>query len=117
MCHNMLSSLENTSIANISNASIEIPPIAFNGTGGNVGVFFTRYSTPILFPLAVPNGTLDNETNDTIDSVVIAATVAGMEISNLPEPVVITLTSNRIQDGSYTKYYKLQVRNIMALVG
>ena len=104
--------IENASLTNTSNASIEIPPIAFNGTGGNVGIFFTRYSTSILFPLAVPNGTLDNETNDTIDSVVIAATVAGMEISNLPEPVVITLTSNRIQDGLVSTLVLFSLGNV-----
>ena len=56
-------------------------------TRPNVGLFFSLYSTPVLFPLA--NGSREF---DTIASPVIAATVTGGKaIANLSEPITILL--------------------------
>ena len=57
-----------------------------NSEQEEVGLFFSFYSSPILFPLA--NG---SSVNDTVGSSVIAASVAGMQISNLDNPVQFSL--------------------------
>jgi len=80
-----------------TNNSIAIPGSALNISGDQVGIFFSYYTTPILFPLAVAN---DSNTSDVVDSAVIGATVAageGQELLNLEDPVVIKLQSTRIQ--------------------
>ena len=93
----------NDSFDGLSNAtsnatnSISIPAGVFNITDSEIGIFFSFYNTPVLFPLAIPEGV--NESNDTIDSSVIAAEVPGINITNLTSPVEIVLTSERIQSG------------------
>jgi len=80
-----------------TNNSIAIPGSALNVSGDQVGIFFSYYTTPILFPLAVEN---DSNTSDIVDSAVIGATVAvgeGQDLLNLRDPVVIKLQSTRIQ--------------------
>ena len=81
---------------NVTEASLELPRLPINGT---VGVFFTFYTTPILFPLASPEETASNETNDIIDSAVIGASIAGRSIQGLEDPIVITQSSSRIRLG------------------
>jgi len=81
----------------LTNNSIAIPGSALNISGDQVGIFFSYYTTPILFPLAVEN---DSNTSDIVDSAVIGATVAvgeGQDLLNLRDPVVIKLQSTRIQ--------------------
>ena len=81
----------------LTNNSIAIPGSALNISGDQVGIFFSYYTTPILFPLAVAN---DSNTSDIVDSAVIGATVAvgeGQDLLNLRDPVVIKLQSTRIQ--------------------
>lgn len=79
-----------------SNITINIPPEAFNRSVGQI--FFTAYSTSILFPLVLPN---DLEVSDRVDSSVIGATVCtndGKQVRGLSEPVTIRLRSYRIMD-------------------
>ena len=81
----------------LTNNSIAIPGSALNISGEQVGIFFSYYTTPILFPLAVAN---DTNTSDIVDSAVIGATVVAGErqdLLNLRDPVVIKLQSTRIQ--------------------
>ena len=86
---------------NYTNISISVPPIAFNQSTSTGGVIFSSYTTPILFPLALPEGTLANETSDRVDSPVISATVSTTDdspVRNLPDSVQIELFSFRIQE-------------------
>lgn len=56
-------------------------------TRPNLGLFFSLYSTPVLFPLAN-----DSREFDAIASPVIAATVTGgVAVTNLSEPITILL--------------------------
>ena len=83
----------------ITNNTITIPGPALNISGqseGEVGIFFSYYTTPILFPLAVEN---DTNSSDVVDSAVIGASVAGTELRNLSTNVTIVLESMRIQEG------------------
>ena len=70
---------------------VQLPPSLFNqfgGTGDLVGLVFTVYAEPVLFPLATTT-----RTRSEIRSPVISATVAGAApIDNLIEPVEIGLT-------------------------
>ena len=83
----------------ITNNTITIPGPALNISGqseGEVGIFFSYYNTPILFPLAVEN---DTNSSDVVDSAVIGASVAGAELRNLTNNITIVLQSMRIQEG------------------
>ena len=87
----------NENDTSFTNDSVAIPGSALNVSGDQVGVFFSYFTTPILFPLAVAN---DSNTSDVVDSAVIGATVAvdeGQELVNLKDPVIIKLQSTRIQ--------------------
>ena len=68
-------------------AELVLPPEALDQKSEQeVGLFFSFYTSPILFPLA--NG---SSVNDTIGSSVIAVFVAGGQISNLDNPVQYSL--------------------------
>ena len=72
--------------------TVSVPGRAFeNATKPQTGLFFSLYTTSILFPLRVNYS--ENDTSfSTIGSSVISATVAGLEIGGLAtEPVEITL--------------------------
>ena len=78
----------NVTTTTLPEASISLPPSLFaeleNAT--EVGVGFTFYETPALFPL--PEG---SPSNLTIGSSVIGALVGGQSFSNLRDPVTIFL--------------------------
>ena len=83
----------------ITNNTITIPGPALNipgQSGGEVGIFFSYYTTPILFPLAVEN---DTNSSDVVDSAVIGASVVGVKLRNLTNNITIVLQSMRIQEG------------------
>ena len=83
----------------ITDNTITIPGPVLNisgESGGEVGIFFSYYTTPILFPLAVEN---DTNSSDVVDSAVIGASVAGTELRNLNNNVTIVLQSMRVQQG------------------
>ena len=83
----------------ITNNTISIPGPVLNisgESGGEVGIFFSYYTTPILFPLAVEK---DTNSYDMVDSAVIGASVAGTVLFNLNNNVTIVLQSMRIQQG------------------
>ena len=83
----------------ITNNTITIPGPVLNISGeseGEVGIFFSYYTTPILFPLAVEN---DTNSSDVVDSAVIGAFIAGPQLHNLSTNVTIVLQSMRIQEG------------------
>ena len=78
-------------------ASIQLPQSLFStgavtnsSAGGGVGLVFTFYETPVLFPL--PNGT---RADLQIRSAVIGALIGGVpNVSNLSDPIVISLQLN-----------------------
>lgn len=72
-----------------SNLSVVLPPDIFSEIEyqNETGVWFNFYLVPSLFP--VSSG------NFVVGSPVVAATVAGHEVSNLLTPVVITLQSSQ----------------------
>ena len=81
----------------ITDNTITIPGPVLNisgESGGEVGIFFSYYTTPILFPLAVGN---DTNSSDVVDSAVIGASVAGTELHDLNNNITIVLQSMRIQ--------------------
>ena len=83
----------------ITNNTISIPGPVLDFSGqseGEVGIFFSYYTTPILFPLAVEN---DTNSSDVVDSAVIGASVAGTELHSLNTNVTIVLQSMRKQEG------------------
>jgi len=58
-----------------------------------IGVFFLLYEDSSLFPIADPSS------NTRIGSPVVAATVAGRTVRDLPEPVIVLVRLNDITDG------------------
>ena len=82
---------------NISNYNIVIPGRTFaNVTAAKTGAVFSFFSTSALFPLRINQMdiNMENETFKMIGSSVISAGVAGIVISNLSEPINITLEIN-----------------------
>lgn len=80
--------------------SISIPPEVFNISSedsAEIGLVFTSYATPILFPLL--NATFDNESQYVTDSVVLGFSVPGVEVKELNKNVTVTLQSFRAQNG------------------
>ena len=61
-------------------------------TGDETGIVFTYYNTSVLFPLRIGGQEVSEmSAYKAIGSPVIAATVAGQNITNLKEPITITL--------------------------
>ncbi len=75
-----------------ADAAIRLPPSLFEELNDrpNVGVFFGRYETSVLFPVG---GNNNNDVRITqVGSQVVAATVGqSLPLRNLSEPVTITL--------------------------
>lgn len=82
---NGLSGSTNGIAQEYSNLSITLPPVAFDEIDdqNETGIVLSIYLIPTLFPVS------DN--NFAVGSPVIAASIAGREVSNLSDPVVITL--------------------------
>ncbi len=90
--------------------SITLPGVAFDKSSG--GLFFSFYVKPVLFPLALAEGMLTNETSDRVDSSVLGATISTegrKAITDLTEPVTIYLASFRIME--YPSSTGVQVSN------
>lgn len=70
-----------------SNLSIALPAAAFDEAGdqNETGIVLSFYYIPSLFPV------LDGE--NVVGSPVVAASIAGREVTNLSDPVVITLSA------------------------
>ena len=82
---------ETEDLSTDQSALIALPAILFEEINAtDVGIFFTFYERPVLFPL---RGNLTVEVNVTraIGTTVIGATVAGQIFANLSEPIVIIL--------------------------
>ena len=79
------------------NITIIVPPEVFNVSSDEVGYVLTFYSTPNLFQVKVPEGTNQSDFKFVADSAVVGLTINrnSTELSNLTEPVVITLQSLR----------------------
>lgn len=72
---------------------ISIPARAFDDiTSLETGVLFSLYSDNILFPIRINQTVSENTTYKAIGSAVIAASLAGHNVSNLNETVNITLS-------------------------
>ena len=75
-----------------------MPAAAFTGVSDeSIGTVFSFYATPILFPLRLPTGFTENDTQTfVVDSSVIGAKlVIDRKVSNLRQPVRISLISFR----------------------
>ena len=82
---------ETEDLSTDQSALIALPTILFEEINAtDVGIFFTFYERPILFPL---RGNLTVEVNVTraIGTTVIGATVAGQILEGLSEPIIIVL--------------------------
>ena len=67
------------------NLSIVLPPVAFDEIDdqNETGIVLSFYLVPSLFPVS--------DDNLVVGSPVLAASIAGREVSNLSDPVIITL--------------------------
>ena len=83
------------------NVTITAPPEVFNVSGDEVGYVLTLYSTPTLFQVKTPEGVNKSEFEFVADSAVVGLTVNrnNTELTDLTEPVVITLQSLRALRG------------------
>ena len=81
----------------IANITIKAPPEVFNVSDDEVGYVLTFYSTPRLFQLRVPEGVNKSDYEYVADSAVVGLTISRdpKELSNLNQPVVVTLQSHR----------------------
>ena len=88
------------------NLSIEVPPEVYESTSGDkdIGVFYTLYQNPSLFPVT---GDFDRE-GYTVGSPVVGAAIAGMDISDLLDPVVIKLQTSVTVRISSVLYYDVR---------
>ena len=88
-----------TNITDIApvNITISAPREVFNVSSDEVGFVLTFYSTPSLFQLRVPEGVNKSDYDYVADSAVLGLTINRdpKELSNLIQPVVITLQSHR----------------------
>ena len=92
--------------ANVSNdivLSIDLPARIFEDVNSDEqqGLFFNLYTTAVLFPLVLPPDVLPENYSYVINSSVVAASVAGKEVTNLTdsEEVTVRLVSPHIQRG------------------
>ena len=91
---------DNSTTVTPVNISISISPEVFNISGeSEVGLVFTSYPSPILFPLSPPPSTQVNESEYVADSAVLGFTIPDREVKDLTEKIQITLQSFRAQDG------------------
>ena len=79
------------------NVTLSVPPEVFNVSEDEIGYVLTFYSTPSLFQLRVPEGVNKSDHDYVTDSAVLGLTINRdpKELSNLTQPVVITLQSHR----------------------
>ena len=103
---NTTSDMDTNSTVGITpvNITISVPPEAFNVSDSDeVGYVLTLYSTPSLFQLKAPEGVNKSDfVNEFVaDSAIVGLTINrdAKELSNLTEPVVITLQSLRALRG------------------
>ena len=94
---------EDNSTINVTRVdiSISVPPEAFEkSNGSDVGLVFTSYPTPILFPLSPPTPSMPvSEYDFVVDSAVLGFTIPEIEVKDLNDKVEITLQSLRAQAG------------------
>ena len=83
------------------NVTITAPPEVFNVSSDEVGYVLIFYSTPNLFQVKVPEGMNNSDFEFVADSAVVGLTINrdAKELSNLSEPVIITLQSLRALSG------------------
>ena len=99
------------------NITITAPPEVFNVSSDRVGFVLTFYSTPRLFQVKEPEGynaSISGEYEFMADSAVVGLNISRdeQELSNLNDPVTITLQSHRALSGqvshnTYTSVYIL----------
>ena len=86
------------------NITIIAPPEVFNVSSDEVGFVLTLYSTPNLFQVKEPDGfneSISGKFEFVADSAVVGLNVSrdGKDLSDLTEPVIITLQSLRAISG------------------
>ena len=96
------------------NVTIAAPPEVFNVSDDEVGYVLTFYSTPSLFQVRAPEGVNKSDFEFVADSAVVGLTINrnNTELTDLTEPVVITLQSLRALRGqvSIISYLVLMVK-------
>ena len=101
---------QNTTVDTVTNSTVDIapvnititaPPEVFNVSADMVGYVLTFYSTPSLFQVKAPEGVNKSDFEFIADSAVVGLTINrnNTEVTDLTEPVVITLQSLRALRG------------------
>lgn len=76
--------------------NIFLPPAVFeNTTVTEAHTVFGFYATSALFPLRIDEEVTENSLHKAIGSAVIAANIAGQNVSKLTEPILITFKIKR----------------------
>ena len=93
-------------------ASIQLPSSLFEQVGGantSIGLVFTLYLEPVLFPLAD-----DTPSNSEIRTPVIGALLGGIPtVENLTQPVTIVL---KLQTDEIVNFLTCGVQDIMHII-
>ena len=108
-CHSVESE-QNTTVDTDTNSTVDIapvnititaPPEVFNVSEDEIGYVLTFYSTPSLFQVKTPEGVNESDFEFVADSAVVGLTINrnNVELTDLTEPVVITLQSLRALRG------------------
>ena len=92
---------DETSFPSVILSTIQLPAEVFVKSGNETDfrIFFSAYQTPTLFPVAPDS----KEEGFIVATSVIGASIAGMEVSGLSDPVLITLQTT-IQVKLLTSY-------------
>ena len=101
---NVTTDMNNTMDIEPVNVTIAAPPEVFNVSSDRVGFVLTFYSTPNLFQVKEPEGynaSISGDFEFVADSAVVGLNISrdAQEVSNLADPVNITLQSLRALSG------------------
>ncbi len=82
-----LSAYNSTNVTDVSIGQVSLPPTLFSRVASaDAGVVFSVYEEPVLFPVSE-----DLQESYSVGTAVIAAAVAGENITDLTDPVSIVL--------------------------
>ena len=100
--NNNMMDTDNDTRSSSFEASIELPAEVFeNANESDFRVLYSAYQMPTLFPVASDSSALEIE----VATFVIGASIPGMEVSNLSDPVVIRLqTTIQVKHSPHTIY-------------
>ena len=106
--------MDTNSTVNVApvNITITAPPEVFNVSNGEVGYVLTFYSTPNLFQVKAPEGVNKSDFEFVADSAVVGLIINrnNTELTDLTEPIIITLQSLRALRGEvYMCHFKFRL--------